>query len=45
MADAGKAALYLKWILKELSIIMPEPTPIHANNQGAIRMANVQQPT
>ena len=45
MADAGKAALYLKWILEELGIIMDNPTPIHADNQGAIRMANAQQPT
>ena len=45
MADAGKAALYLKWILEELGIIMDDPTPIHADNQGAIRMANAQQPT
>ena len=45
MTDAGKAALYLKWILEELGIIMNIPTPIHADNQGAIRMANSQQPT
>ena len=32
MADAGQAALYLKWILEELVIIMTEPTPIHADN-------------
>ena len=36
MADAGKAALYLKQILEELGIIMDNPTPIHAVNQGAI---------
>ena len=45
MADADKAALYLKWILEELGIIMTESTPIHANNQGAIIMANSQQTT
>ena len=45
MADAGKAALYLKWILEELGIIMLSATPIHADNQGAIRLANSQQPT
>ena len=46
MADAGKAALYLKWILEELGIIMDQQqTPIHADNQGATRMANAQQPT
>ena len=40
-----KAALYLKWILEELGIIMLSATPIHADNQGAIRLANSQQPT
>ena len=45
MADAGQAALYLKWILEELGIIMFSATPIHADNQGAIRLANSQQPT
>ena len=45
MADAGKAALYLKQILEELEIIMTTPTPIHADNQGAIQLANSQQPT
>ena len=45
MVDAGKAALYLKWIIEELRIIMDLPTPIHADNQGAIRMANSQHPT
>ena len=45
MADAGKAALYLKWILEELGIIMLSATSIHADNQGAIRLANSQQPT
>ena len=45
MADAGKAALYLKWILEELGIIMLSATPIHVDNQGAIRLANLQQPT
>ena len=45
MADAGKAGLYLKQILEELGIIMESPTPIHADNQGAIRLANLQQQT
>ena len=38
MADAGKAALYLKWILKELGIIMQFPTPIYTDNQGTIKL-------
>ena len=45
MADAGKAALYLRWILEELGIIQPTPTPIIADNHGAVRMANAHQPT
>ena len=45
MADARKAALYLKWILEELGIIMLSATPIHVDNQGVIRLANSQQPT
>ena len=45
MADAGKAALYLRWILEEIGIIMDAPTPILADNQGAVRLANAQQPT
>jgi hypothetical protein len=28
MVDAGKAALYLRWILEEIGIIMDKPTPI-----------------
>ena len=45
MADAGKATLYLRWILEELGIIMDKPTPILADNQGAVRLANAHQPT
>jgi hypothetical protein len=45
MADAGKAALYLRWILEEIGIIMDTPTPILADNQGAVRLANARQPT
>jgi hypothetical protein len=40
MADAGKAALYLRWILEEIGVIMDAPTPILANNQGVVRLAN-----
>ena len=45
MADAGKSALYLRWILDELNIIQDLPTPILAANHGAIKMANDQLPT
>ena len=45
MADAGKAALYLRWILEEIGLIQIDPTPICADNLGAIHMANAQKPT
>ena len=45
MADAGKAALYIRWILEELEIIQIDPTPIYVNNQGACLMAKAQKPT
>ena len=45
MTDAGKAALYLWWILDELNIIQNIPTPILTDNHSAIKMANAQRPT
>ena len=45
MTDAGKAALYLRWILEELNIIQTKPTPILADNAGAIALCNAQKPT
>ena len=45
MADAGKAALYIRWILKELGVIQLKPTPIKADNAAAIKMANTGKPT
>eukprot|EP00536_Pseudo-nitzschia_multiseries_P010274 jgi/Psemu1/140156/gw1.308.14.1 len=40
MADAGKAALYLCWILDELLIPQLTATPILADNHGGVRMVN-----
>ena len=45
MADAGKAALYIRWILEELKNFQTKPTPIQADNTGAISLANAQKPT
>lgn len=45
MTDAGKAALYLRWILEELNVIQTKPTPILADNAGAIALCNAQKPT
>ena len=46
MTDAGKAALYIRWILEELGLIIQiDPTPICADNTGAIYLANTQKPT
>ena len=32
MANAGKAALYMRWILEEIVLIQIDPTPISADN-------------
>ena len=45
MTDAGKAALYMRWILEDLSIVQFQPTLIHADNAGAIHLCNAQRPT
>ena len=45
MADAGKAALYMRCILDELQIFQQQPTKIFADNAGAIKLANAQKPT
>ena len=45
MTDAGKAALYLRFILEKLGIIQIDPTPICADNRGACLMAKAQKPT
>eukprot|EP00934_Nitzschia_sp_Nitz4_P003448 Nitzschia sp. Nitz4//scaffold38_size140716//77320//77802//NITZ4_003147-RA/size140716-exonerate_protein2genome-gene-0.105-mRNA-1//-1//CDS//3329550078//3438//frame0 len=45
MTDAGKAALYLRSILEELNLEQNMPTPILADNHGAIQLSNAQQPT
>ena len=45
MADAGKAALYLRSILNQLGILQLLPTILLADNAGAIAIANAQQPT
>ena len=41
MVDAGKVALYLRWMLEEIGIIMDAPTDHQflADNQGAVRLA------
>ena len=37
MRDAGsKEALYLRWILEEIGLIMDKATPILADNQGKV---------
>ena len=45
MADAGKAALYIRQVLEELELIQKDLTPICANNHGAIHMANAKKLT
>ena len=45
MANAGKASLYIRWILEELGLIQTDPTPICADITGTIHLANAQKPT
>ena len=45
MTDAGKAALYLRWILEDLNIVQTEPTRILADNAGAVQLCNAGKPT
>ena len=45
MTNAGKTALYIRWILEEIGLIQVDPTPILANNLEAIAMENAQKPT
>jgi len=43
--DAGKTILYLRTILEEMGIEQYEATILFEDNQGALLMANAQQPT
>jgi hypothetical protein len=45
MADAGKAAIYLRSLLEDMGFIQEHPTEIQADNRGAMQMATAQQPT
>jgi hypothetical protein len=45
MADAGKAALYLRSLLSDMGFVQELPTEIQADNHGALQMATAQQPT
>ncbi len=44
-SDAARHAQYLRSLLAELGHSIREPTPIHADNQGAIKIANANGPT
>ena len=43
--DAGKTILYLRTILDEMGVDQEEATVLYEDNQGALLMANAQQPT
>lgn len=43
--DAGKAILYVRTILDQLNIPQLDATVLHIDNNGALNMANQQQPT
>ena len=45
MTNAGKAALYIRWILEEIGLMQVDPTPIQADNSGAIAITNAHKPT
>ena len=44
-AEAGKTVLHLQSILQELGHTQHSPTTLHIDNQGALFMADVEQPT
>ena len=44
-AEAGKTILYLRSILQELGFPQYQPTTLFIDNQGALFMANAEQPT
>ena len=44
-AEAGKYILYVRSILDQLGIPQKEATTLYEDNQGALLMANAQQPT
>ena len=43
--EAGKAILYIRSILEEINIPQNEATTLFIDNNGALLMANAQQPT
>jgi len=43
--EAGKVILYLRTILEEMGVDQDEATLLYEDNQGALLMANAQQPT
>ena len=45
MADAGKAALYLRSLLSDMGFTQDLPTEIQADSRSAMQMATAQQPT
>jgi dUTP pyrophosphatase len=44
-AEAGKYILYVRSIIEQLGIPQHEATTLYEDNQGALLMANAQQPT
>ena len=43
--DAAKAILYIRSILDKINISQDEATTLYIDNNGALLMANAQQPT
>ena len=44
-AEAGKTILCIRAILQELGYEQYQPTTLYIDNQGALHMANAEQPT
>ena len=44
-SEGGKLILYLRSILNDIGIHQTHPTPLYADNEACISMANAKQPT
>ena len=43
--DAARSILYVRFILDEINLPQDKATPLYIDNNGALLMANAQQPT
>ena len=45
LADAGKATLYMRSVLRDLRLIQENPTVIYEDNRGCLQMTQALKPT